>query len=735
MTEFGRYNLIYGWNWSGKTTLSQLFRDLEKRRPPERGDVVLRIHDHHIRGEDFRNSTVQIRVFNRAFIEENVFPIERDEIPPIFVLGAKSVEKQRKIEDKRSELARLQSNLEHLHENRNSAVTEFDSFCKAQAKDIKFALRSSGANPYSNYNKSTFQDRANKMLRDGDRNVHRLNESARDSLLSRLKATPKQKVKEVEYTFPDFDSISKRVSKLLDTTVVSKVIETLKEDRTLGSWVRQGLAIHRDRSATICQFCEQSLPEDRIAALEGHFSDRYERFIQELEQQIDELRRLITATDQLRPPHKADLHDDLISKFEASEMKLNYSLASAKKWLDTAVCWIESKKTLVFDQVRLEVEIPKLDASTVARMNEVIREHNRACDDFENRVAQAREQLAASMTEENLDDFVAKRNAAQSAKKRVQEKEAEVQRLNDDIERLEAEILEHRRPAQELSADLCSYLGHSELSLEARETGYTITRGDVPAKSLSEGETTAIALLYFLKTLQDKNFNLTAGIVVIDDPVSSLDANALFLAFGFIRERTQDARQLFVLTHNFSFFRQIRNWLKYIGRQNRRDSHTRSSRFFMLHCEHNEGLRGSSIRPLDPLLKQFDSEYHYLFAQSHQAATEATTESLDRNYELPNMARRMLEAFLAFRLPHISGTLQQKLDSIEFDNAKKYRILRFLHTHSHSIGIGEPEHDLTALVEAKPTLKDLMDMIRSQDPEHHKAMLELVSSSGDKESF
>ncbi len=45
-------------------------------------------------------------------------------------------------------------------------------------------------------------------------------------------------------------------------------------------------------------------------------------------------------------------------------------------------------------------------------------------------------------------------------------------------------------------------------------------------KPKSEGERTAIAFLYFLKSLQDKSFDLANGIVVIDDPVSSLDANA-----------------------------------------------------------------------------------------------------------------------------------------------------------------------------------------------------------------
>ena len=34
LPTFARYNLVYGWNGSGKTTISRLFRALEVRKPP-----------------------------------------------------------------------------------------------------------------------------------------------------------------------------------------------------------------------------------------------------------------------------------------------------------------------------------------------------------------------------------------------------------------------------------------------------------------------------------------------------------------------------------------------------------------------------------------------------------------------------------------------------------------------------------------------------------------------------
>ncbi len=90
---------------------------------------------------------------------------------------------------------------------------------------------------------------------------------------------------------------------------------------------------------------------------------------------------------------------------------------------------------------------------------------------------------------------------------------------------LEQEIINHKKPAEDINKDLEDYLGHSEIRFATKdsETGYTIMRGDKPAAALSEGEKTAIALLHFLKTLEDQNFKLSDGIVVIDDPVCSMD--------------------------------------------------------------------------------------------------------------------------------------------------------------------------------------------------------------------
>ncbi|WP_186178779.1 AAA family ATPase, partial [Burkholderia gladioli] len=169
-----------------------------------------------------------------------------------------------------------------------------------------------------------------------------------------------------------------------------------------------------------------------------------------------------------------------------------------------------------------------------------------------------------------------------------------------------SDILEHRLPAEELNRDLVTYLGHDEIQVSVEETGYRIVRHGNAAMHLSEGERTAIAFLYFLKSLDDRSFHLANGIVVIDDPISSLDSNAIYSAFGFMKRKLVGAGQLFVLTHNFTFLRLVKNWFHHIPKKD-------SPKFFTLRATTKDGVRSSSIYEMDPLLKNFESEYHYLF--------------------------------------------------------------------------------------------------------------------------
>ncbi len=97
---------------------------------------------------------------------------------------------------------------------------------------------------------------------------------------------------------------------------------------------------------------------------------------------------------------------------------------------------------------------------------------------------------------------------------------------------------------------------------------YQIERenGDKVENTLSEGEVTFLTFLYFLQRSKGgdslENVN-SERILIIDDPISSLDSNVLFVVSTLIKELIKDIKaekgnisQLIILTHNVYFHKE-----------------------------------------------------------------------------------------------------------------------------------------------------------------------------------
>jgi len=525
-------------------------------------------------------------------------------------------------------------------------------------------------------------------------------------------------IPELRYVFPDFAAIAERLRKLLATTVVSATIDALKEDKPLSDWIHQGLRLHRERGAERCLFSDQPLTVQRLEDLNAHFNPEYKRLMQRIDQEIAGLEAASDVLERIQVPSSANLYEHLVSDFHFCSGRLMEALSTTRRFLSAAVWVLKAKRRQAFEEIDFDLRPPPVGRNVVERLNTVIKIHNEESYAFERRRETRGRQLVEHMIAERLGEFINHQSEVDSAGADLKAKKQRVEDLNAKITELERKIVEYRQPAEELNEDLRRYLGHGEICLEIKQTGYTITRRGVPVRTVSEGERTMIALLYFLKSLQDSRFDHEDGVVVLDDPVSGLDSNALFSALSFIRECTAEVGQLFVLTHNFFFFRQVHDWFSYL----------QQSQFFMLKSAHEGHARNNTIRPLDPLLRGYESEYHYLFARIYEAADMASFQGVAEHYVFPNMARRLLEAFLVFRQPQSVG-LTRKMEMIAFDESKKRRILRFLNSHPYSIAVGEPGHDLTALSEGPDILRDLLGMMKKLGKEHFMAMEALVETS------
>lgn len=725
LPEFAKYNLIYGWNGSGKTTISSLFRNLQERKAIEEGTVEFLVGDGIVGGRDIPTAQLPtIRVFNRDFIGRNVFEVAKEQLPPIYVIGEESVGAQKKLEGLHAQLEQDRAQLAATETTILVAQRAFEDFCSDSARMIKSELAGEGSD-YTTYNATRFRQTAEQLLSMSpayvppDSGVLNGFESTRREA-SRVSIPP------IRLNLPDVANLALRVRDAIARSVVSKTLAELIADPVLSTWVEKGLTLHAPSGINgTCRFCGQALPDGRIDILEGHFNDQFRRMQRQLDELSAETKFLQERLKAVQLPVASQLYQDIGGTYEVTHLKIVSVLNAAVDYLSRLDSAIDLKRKSMFEQFRLDEILRGIAAPELSRLldplNEAIRRHNARTENFEQERQRARKELERFKVSSALPAYMNRKREYEEMADQANAATRAITRLQIEIADLTGSIRKHQRPAEELNAELATYLGRSDIRFRVQDSGYTLTRDGNPASNLSEGERTAIAFMYFLKTLSEAGVNLSATVVVIDDPVSSLDANSLYCAFGYMKERTVGAAQVIILTHNFTLLRMVRQWFcKGLPKQDKK-----KYQYYMLRNRDLGGRRTAELCSLDPLLREFESEYQYLFKCVYEAANESTpAEGLSRYYGMPNMARRLIETVLAFKHPGTKVRLEKVMEDAPFDPARKARMIRFLHVYSHFDQVAEAAHDLSVLSETQAVLQDVMEFIKAVDQQHFTGMVE-----------
>ena len=722
LPNFRRYNLIYGLNGSGKTSISRLMRGIEIKQMPSGCTLELEVDSQRVRSDGSSTNAISLRVFNAEFVAASVISAGPDGVPPIFVFGERSVNLQ-------DEVNRLKGTVDALQVQRSArereitvAERDLDALCRRQARRIKQQLSSAGQNPYNNYNKSHYKRAADRLCAYPDAKNYCLTDQERQSLTRQCLSVPKPIIELRAAELPGIAAAADAANRILRTSVVSSVIRELEADPRMASWVFAGLELHLAREAELCLFCGQVLSHERLDRLESHFSKAYVELNYSIDRTIQSLGQDLTTISSISLPAREAFYDSIVEDAENAIDWCSDEIQRCRGILNSLLDAVRGKKERMFESYEAEVGLENSLPASIAALSSLIARHNATTAEFDRQTGEARVRLEEDVVSEDLARYRRLEGERTKARDSLRNIESELKQIGAEVIEKEQAILEHRRPAAELNRELNQYLGHDEVQFSVKDTGYEITRSGVAAESLSEGEKTAISLLYFLKSLQGREFKLSDGIVVLDDPVSSLDANALYAACGFVRECTRGAGQLFVLTHNFSFFREMRRWMS-------SSSLVESSSFYMLDTGVEDGLRSSRLRELDPLLRDYESDYHYLFSRIYWHASDRETATLDDNYAMPNMARRLLERFFAFCRPRKPGpsTLENQLQSAGVPVAVRSRIVRFTHIHSHADSIDEAEHNPNVLGEVKDVLREILGVMEQEAPSHYSQMVRLAT--------
>jgi len=219
-----------------------------------------------------------------------------------------------------------------------------------------------------------------------------------------------------------------------------------------------------------------------------------------------------------------------------------------------------------------------------------------------------------------------------------------------------------------------------------------------PAKLLSEGERNFIAFLYFYHLVHGgwEKENLKKGkIVVIDDPVSSMDSGVLFIVSSLVRELIEDCyydgekhniQQIFILTHNPYFHKAVsRNY------ETTNDEIVQKSAFFLVkksddnistveisedECSSNE----SGKENVSPVITSYDAMwYEYRNAKFPSTLVVAASRIIDYH----------LLQHCSYKIDYLRECVKNHIGD-NAENDKKQRIatemLRFIYDDMHDVG-------------------------------------------------
>jgi len=725
--DFRKYNFIYGWNYSGKTTLSRLFRCLENKHvhpdfPNIQFELKTDTNTDPIITEKSIEKEYSVRVFNEDFIEENFKWYSKEhEIEPILILGKESIELETKLtelvkkKDKREEEKKKKDDELHLLER------SLDNMLQERATSIRQIL---GITNQKSFDKNVLKEKIDDIKKE-DIDAYILTEQEYNSSRSTILDQRTYQTETINIGPLKLDEHVSKVQELLGNSIsTQEIIEKFIQNPELAEWVRDGMKFHENEST--CQFCGGKLPSDLFERLNKHFSNEFETLVSAIEDEIKEVTTYKTQIEKIQLPDKMHLLPKYQDQYDKVYVAVKNSLDTCVGLLESLLNKLKEKKKNPFKIFTIENVENNQDSikHELDSLNEIISKNNNDIGNLE------------SVKESEIDKIIKHLVASFLKESKYLETEREIVKLKKEIGRLNSEIEELQKnisevneriknttaAVKEINDYLKAFFNSDELHIEISEPSgkYRILRGDEIAKNLSTGEKNIIALVYFLTRLEGGN-DSDSRIVFIDDPVSSLDNNHTLGIYGLLKEKFKEYNgQLFITTHNFNFLNLLKDFRLNRNRGSQSDDETA---FFLLKRISKPSREWYSIlENLPTVLKKFRSEYNYLFSILHAFYEEKDKSDFELLYIMPNVARRFLENYLFMKYPD-GDNYKKKCQSFfkDTDFGQRESTLKLLDEYSHE---ESTDHilEFPDIIELEKSVNLIMETLERKDKEHYDSL-------------
>ena len=570
LDDLRTFNYFFGANATGKTTISR---------------VLCSPDDYPACSVAWDNQNpLEVRVYNRDFVDHNF----NQPLKGVFTLGEKAKEKLDDIETTKESIKRIQGEIDARNNtlqgsDGNGGKQDELKQLTTRYKSTFFTMKQKHADNLSGTNsgeglrgfigsQDSFME---KVLGESASNKAQLltqaelEEKAKTIFSNNLKRAESLSEIESEYILKhEKDSIlRKRIIGNDDVDIAAMILKLNNSD-----WVRLGIPYY-EVNEMMCPFCQQITDNHFKESLTEYFDETFTQDTNKIKLLVDnyssdtfriqsQIQELIDSQSDFLNIDKLKIEKQLLD----SIIVINKQRLAEKQKESSHIITLDSHENVLSNIVTL-----------IDEANKKILENNRIVSNLKTE----KEALTTKIWKFVISELSTEISEYKQQKSNI---DSAINNLNAQIKSRTDEKLQHEIklsnlekqststvPTRDNINHLLDMFGFKSFKLELgdKPDTYKLIRedGSDVKNLLSEGEKNFLAFLYFYHLLKGSHSEINIDnqkIVVIDDPVSSLDNDVLFIVSTLIRELIQNVRdninpvrQIFILSHNVYFHKEI----------------------------------------------------------------------------------------------------------------------------------------------------------------------------------
>lgn len=356
-------------------------------------------------------------------------------------------------------------------------------------------------------------------------------------------------------------------------------------------WLKTGVDeyLHHEMNPDgVCPFCQKPLDDKQHKGIAACFDKKYDENMAKLNAYLSSFRDTmgslyLSLKNLLASPFPAVAQSGLEAQIETLATETQNALNTIREKI--------ANPSGIFTLPDVHSVVKGIE-TTVSELNQQIGENNelyRLSDEKKNELERKVKEYISFLIDDEYKKYIADKDKCKTTKANLQkeiiEKQKRLGELAKELEEANAEGV----PTEDAMTKINELLRHSNFQgFELREEPgkknvYAVMRlkdgkPDKVVDELSEGERSFIAFLYFYYDVlgfksDAENKAKRPKVIVIDDPVSSMDDSALYIIGSLVKtladlclgratlkeDKLGDAQidQMFILTHNVHFHRDI----------------------------------------------------------------------------------------------------------------------------------------------------------------------------------